>query len=86
MEAFSSGQKAKILLVKLVADQNDVLLLDEPTRNLSPLSAGLIRAQLAGFPGCLVAVSHDRRFIAEAAQRIVRLTPGGLEEDSWIEF
>ncbi|MSA71669.1 ATP-binding cassette domain-containing protein [Holdemania massiliensis] len=86
MEAFSSGQKAKILLVKLVVDHNDVLLLDEPTRNLSPLSAGLIRAQLAGFPGCLIAVSHDRRFIAEAAQRIVRLTPQGLEEDSWIEF
>ena len=86
MGTFSSGQKAKILLVKLVVDHNDVLLLDEPTRNCSPLSAGQIRAQLASFPGCILAVSHDRRFLAEVTERILRLTPQGLEEDSSIEF
>ena len=79
-------RQAKILLVKLVVDHNDVLLLDEPTRNCSPLSAGQIRAQLASFPGCILAVSHDRRFLAEVTERILRLTPQGLEEDSSIEF
>lgn len=82
MKDYSSGQKAKVLLVKLVVDQNDVLLLDEPTRNLSPLSARLIRTELKRYRGCILAVSHDRKFLDEVTPRHLRLTENGLEEDS----
>ncbi len=82
MSDFSSGQKAKVLLVKLVTEKNDVLLLDEPTRNLSPMSARQIRAQLASFPGCILAVSHDRKFLQEVTDRCLRLGPQGLREEN----
>jgi ATPase subunit of ABC transporter with duplicated ATPase domains len=67
----SEGQKCKILLCGLVQQGCDVLVLDEPTRNLSPLSNPQIRRMLNDYGGCIIAVSHDRRFIAEVANRIL---------------
>ena len=75
----SGGQKAKLLLLKISLTETDVLILDEPTRNLSPLSGPEIRAILRGFSGTIVSVSHDRKYISEVCDRIFRLTPEGLE-------
>lgn len=75
----SGGQKAKLLLLRLALSEADVLLLDEPTRNFSPLSGPEIRAMLRAFPGAILAISHDRKFIAEVCDRVCRLTPAGLE-------
>ena len=76
--ALSGGQRAKLLLLKMILDGNNVLLLDEPTRNFSPLSNPAVRNLLRAFGGAILAVSHDRMFLREVATRIVRLTPGGL--------
>ena len=74
----SDGQKCKILLVKLILDHCDVLILDEPTRNLSPLSGPVIRNILKEFGGCIISVSHDRKYIAEVAQKVYELRQNGL--------
>ena len=79
IRALSGGQQAKLLLLKAILDRVDVLVLDEPTRNLSPLSAPAVRTLLKTFRGAMLAVTHDRKLIAEAATRTLRLTENGLE-------
>ena len=76
----SGGQKAKLLLLKISLDGSDVLVLDEPTRNFSPLSGPVIRELLKRYSGTIISVSHDRKYIEEVCDRICRLTPDGLEE------
>ena len=78
LRELSGGQKAKILFLKMNLEKAEVLMLDEPTRNFSPLSAPVIRQMLKAFHGCIIAVSHDRRFIEETADRILVLSEKGL--------
>ncbi|MBO4878670.1 MAG: ABC-F family ATP-binding cassette domain-containing protein [Clostridia bacterium] len=75
----SGGQKAKLLFVKMALDGYNVLLLDEPTRNFSPLSSPVIRRILSDFGGCIISVTHDRKFLEEAADKVYRLTEEGLQ-------
>ena len=79
IRALSGGQQAKLLLLKAILDRADVLVLDEPTRNLSPLSAPAVRTLLKEFRGAILTVTHDRKLIAEVATRVLRLTERGLE-------
>ena len=83
----SGGQKAKLFFLKMILDGANVLVLDEPTWNFSPLSGPVIRGILRDFPGCIISVSHDRRYIGEACGTLYRMTPGGLveEENVWEE-
>ncbi len=76
----SGGQKAKLLLLKICMSNANVLILDEPTRNFSPLSGPVIRKILAGFPGAIISVSHDRKYIAEVCDKIYILDEGGLRQ------
>ncbi|MDQ8758800.1 ATP-binding cassette domain-containing protein [Streptococcus ruminantium] len=76
----SGGQKAKLLLLKMVLDRANFLLLDEPSRNFSPTSQPYIRQLFTNYSGGLVCVSHDRRFLREVCNKIYRLTEKGLEE------
>ena len=78
----SGGQRAKILLLKMILEGNNVLILDEPTRNFSPLSNPALRTLFKNYKGAIIAVSHDRRFLAEIADRTLRLTKDGLIEVS----
>ena len=78
IRALSGGQQAKLLLLKAILDRADVLILDEPTRNLSPLSAPAVRTLLKEFNGAILMVTHDRKLIAEAATRVLQLTENGL--------
>ena len=78
MDALSGGQKSKLLLLRLCMSGAGVLVLDEPTRNLSPLSGPEIRALLAGFPGALISVSHDRKYLSQVCTRVLELTEEGL--------
>lgn len=64
----SEGQKAKLYLLRCIKQHCDVLVLDEPTRNLSPLSNPVIRSILQEYKGCIIAVSHDRKFISEVCE------------------
>ncbi len=74
----SGGQKAKLFLLKMILDSDNVLILDEPTRNFSPLSGPVIRGMLRDFPGCIISVSHDRRFIEDVGEELYELTGEGL--------
>lgn len=76
----SGGQKAKIFLLKMSMSGANVLILDEPTRNFSPLSGPVIRKMLAEFPGAIISISHDRKYMEEVCKRIFRLSESGLEE------
>ena len=62
-----------------MSDAN-VLILDEPTRNFSPLSGPVIRQMLKEFPGAIISISHDRKYIGEVCDRVCRLTESGLRE------
>lgn len=79
----SGGQKAKLMFLMMAESSANVLLLDEPTRNLSPLSGPVIRELLAEYPGCIITVSHDRRLIQEVCTRTVTLTPEGVRPSSF---
>lgn len=74
----SGGQRAKLILLKLCMSGANVLLLDEPTRNLSPLSNPVIRMLLKQYEGAIISVSHDRKFIEEVCDRVVELTEEGF--------
>ncbi len=74
----SNGSKAKLFLAKLALDRCNVLILDEPTRNLSPLSAPVLNRALKEFKGTIISVSHDRRYIEEVAEEVYTLTPNGI--------
>ena len=69
----SGGQKAKLLLLGLCLSDANVLILDEPTRNFSPLSGPQIRRLLKSFGGAIISVSHDRKYMSEVADRVVPL-------------
>ena len=56
----------------------DILILDEPTRNFSPLSGPVIRALLASFGGAVISISHDRKYIDEVCGSVYELTENGL--------
>lgn len=76
--SLSGGQQAKLLLLRLVLGEYNVLLLDEPTRNFSPLSGPVVRETLGAFPGAILSVSHDRKYLSEVCTRVYELTPDGL--------
>lgn len=74
----SGGQKAKLFLLKMSMCGADVLILDEPTRNFSPLSGPVIRSVLASFGGAIISISHDRKYIAGVCDCVYELTENGL--------
>ena len=74
----SGGQKAKVLLLKMSLSDANVLILDEPTRNFSPLSGPVIRKMIDSFPGAVISISHDRKYIEEVCTKTYTLTEKGL--------
>lgn len=76
----SGGQKAKLYLLALCMKGANVLLLDEPTRNFSPLSTPVIRQMLKNFPGAIISVSHDRKYMVEVCDIVYELTPMGCKK------
>ena len=73
------GQKAKLFLLKMSLAEANVLILDEPTRNFSPLSGPEVRGILRQFPGTIISVSHDRKYISEVCNKIYTMTASGLK-------
>lgn len=73
ISSLSGGQMTKVLLAKMVLDQKTILILDEPTRYLSPTSQPEIRRLLKDYKGTLITVSHDRRFIQEICDKVYHL-------------
>lgn len=76
----SGGQKAKLYFAKMMLDQAQVMVLDEPTRNLSPLSGPEIREGLNAYKGCIICVTHDRKLIEEVFDDVLVLKQDGLHD------
>ena len=71
--SMSWGERAKVAIARLLAAPANVLVLDEPTNHLDLDTREALEATLAGYPGTLLFVSHDRRFIEALATHEVRL-------------
>ena len=78
--ALSGGERARVALLKLMLSQCNLLLLDEPTNHLDIGSREALEHALEDYDGTLFIVSHDRYFINKMADRILRLTPSGIEQ------
>ena len=76
----SGGERARLLLLKLMLAGDNFLLLDEPTNHLDIASREALEDALSGYDGTILAVSHDRYFINRMAGRVVSLTPDGVEQ------
>lgn len=76
----SGGQRAKLYFAEMVLNDAEILVLDEPTRNLSPLSGPEVREALADYTGCIIAVSHDRKFLDEVCDTLYHLDAHGLHQ------
>ena len=75
----SGGQKAKLFFAKMNLDKAEVLIIDEPTRNLSPLSKPEIIEALKAYKGAIIAVSHDKDFIEQVFDKLYELNNQGLK-------
>lgn len=80
IQELSEGQKAKLYMLRFIKMGCDVLLLDEPTRNLSPLSSPIIIQMLQAYQGCIIAVSHDRSFISQMHATVFEIKQQTLQE------
>ncbi len=72
----SGGEKRRVALCKLLLEKPDMLLLDEPTNHLDAESVDWLEQFLTRFPGTVVAVTHDRYFLDNAAEWILELDRG----------
>ncbi len=74
----SEGQKMKVILLGITLKAVDLLLLDEPTRNISPLNLDEMARLFKSFPGPMLVVSHDRDLIQHVFDQIFVLSDEGL--------
>lgn len=77
----SVGQKRKLQIARLIAEKANLLLLDEPTNHISFDVLEEFENALLSFPGAIIAISHDRRFISKFAHQIWVLKNGMLSQD-----
>ena len=72
----SGGEKARLVLARMLYDPPNLLVLDEPTNHLDLATKEMLITALADYEGTLLLVSHDRRFLAALTSRVLELTPG----------
>ncbi len=80
LESLSGGEAARLLFAKLAVEQPNVLVLDEPTNHLDLEAIETLVAGLRAYDGTLIFVSHDRWLVSQLANRIVEITPQGLND------
>ncbi|GAC1577405.1 MAG: ABC-F family ATP-binding cassette domain-containing protein [Candidatus Elarobacter sp.] len=76
VEAFSGGERRRIMLARLMAQRADCLFLDEPTNDLDIASREALEDVLASYDGALFVVSHDRYLLKRLGQRVVAIRDG----------
>jgi ATP-binding cassette ChvD family protein len=76
VSTLSGGEKRRVALCRLLLQPNDMLLLDEPTNHLDAESVAWLERYLKDFPGCVVAITHDRYFLDNVAGWILELDRG----------
>ena len=73
----SGGEKARLVLARILYDRPNFLVLDEPTNHLDIATKDMLVRALADYEGTMLFVSHDRRFLAELSNRVLELGPEG---------
>ncbi len=74
----SGGEKARLVMAKMLFDPPNFLVLDEPTNHLDLATKEMLIGALAEFEGTMLFVSHDRHFLAALSNRVLELTPDGV--------
>ncbi len=74
----SGGEKARLVMAKMLFDPPNFLVLDEPTNHLDIATKEMLVAALSEFQGAMLFVSHDRHFLAALSNRVLELTPDGI--------
>jgi len=77
VRALSGGEKARLLLARLMAQESNLLILDEPTNDLDIETLDLLQDVLGEYDGTVLLVSHDRDFLDRVATTTIALEPGG---------
>jgi ATPase subunit of ABC transporter with duplicated ATPase domains len=76
----SGGEKARLVMAKMLYDPPNFLVLDEPTNHLDLATKEMLIAALSEFEGTMLFVSHDRHFLAALSNRVLELTPEGVHQ------
>jgi ATPase subunit of ABC transporter with duplicated ATPase domains len=76
----SGGEKARLIMAKILFDPPNFLVLDEPTNHLDLATKEMLIAALAQYEGTMLFVSHDRHFLAALSNRVLELTPEGIHQ------
>ena len=76
----SGGEKARLVMAKMLYDPPNFLVLDEPTNHLDIATKEMLIAALANYEGTMLFVSHDRHFLAALSNRVLELTPDGIHQ------
>jgi ATPase subunit of ABC transporter with duplicated ATPase domains len=74
----SGGEKARLVMAKMLFDPPNFLVLDEPTNHLDMATKEMLITALSEFEGTMLFVSHDRHFLAALSNRVLELTPDGI--------
>jgi ATPase subunit of ABC transporter with duplicated ATPase domains len=74
----SGGEKARLVLARMLFDPPNFLVLDEPTNHLDVGTKDVLVKALAEFEGTMLFVSHDRRFLASLSNRVLEVSPEGI--------
>ena len=77
--SLSGGEKTRVNLARLLLEKTDILLLDEPTNHLDLRSVEWLEGYIRTFKGTVLAISHDRYFIDQIAQRVIEISDGHAE-------
>ena len=77
--SLSGGEKTRVNLARLLLEKTDILLLDEPTNHLDLRSVEWLEQYINAFKGTVLAISHDRYFIDQVADRVIEITDGHAE-------
>lgn len=76
----SGGEKARLVMAKMLFDPPNFLVLDEPTNHLDLMTKEMLIAALSDYEGAMLFVSHDRHFLAALSNRVLELTPDGIHQ------
>ena len=76
----SGGEKARLVMAKMLFDPPNFLVLDEPTNHLDIATKQMLIAALSDYEGTMLFVSHDRHFLAALSNRVLELTPEGIHQ------